>query len=95
MFSLLFFEEAPDGRFIDRQALGVQRQLDFGRAQTSVFHGQDLGCTGVQSAAGLVEGVLAADLCLGLEQQDFGGGVEVLLGLGGLGVYARPETPDG
>ncbi|WP_223954407.1 hypothetical protein, partial [Aeromonas caviae] len=37
--------------------------------QTRVFHGQDLGCTGVQSAAGLVEATLATDLGLGLEQQ--------------------------
>ncbi|WP_244079795.1 hypothetical protein, partial [Aeromonas caviae] len=37
--------------------------------------------------AGLVEATLATDLGLGLEQQDFGGGVKVRQGLGGLGVY--------
>ncbi len=73
IFSLLFFEELPDGRFIDRQALGVQLQLDFGRALTLVFHGQDLGGTGVQSAAGPVEATLATELGLGLEQLARGG----------------------
>ncbi len=89
--------ETPDGGLIHADPPGTQPTLNFGDAGSGSFQGQDLGGTGVQSAAGPVEATLATELGLGLEQQDFGGGVKVRQGqgLGGLGVYARPETPDG